>query len=378
MAPTPKVRHVHGPRRTSIEWLDITDQDYRLMVSRYQAIGTSLDEYWDSSPTGGEVYPQGSMRLGTITRNIHQNDDIDIDLVARRDLTKTSVTQAGLKEDLGAGLDLFIKEDPEHRPRKVEGKRCWTLQYPGFHVDVLPAVPDEQARGTGISITDTKVRTWLPSNPIGFANWFHSVMREEHLALIEKRMAIAPVPEWSIKTTLQRTVQALKRHRDIYFTGQLEDRPASVIITTLAGHGYTSGGSLYDVLRAVTAAVPGLVQTRNGIYVVSNPVQPKENFADRWRDHPRRAARFFEWAEQAAMDFARLGETRGVDTVLEKMARAFGEGPTEHAQRTAGSGLFESRRSGRLAVAAGTGMLATTGSRPVRDHSFYGAGHAGP
>jgi len=112
--------------------------------------------------------------------------------------------------------------------------------------------------------------------------------------------------------------------------------------------------------------MPALVETRNGIYngiyVVSNPVQPEENFADRWRDHPRRATCFFEWAEHAGADFAHLGETRGVDTVLEKMALAFGEGPTEHAQRTAGSGLFASRRSGRLAVAAGTGMLAATGT----------------
>jgi len=346
------------------------------MVSRYRAIGASLDAYWAGSPAGGEVHPQGSMLLGTITKNIHRNDDIDIDLVARRDLAKVSVTQAALKEDVGAGLALFIKEEPEGRPRMKEGKRCWTLKYPGSHVDVLPAVPDEQAGGTGISITDTTVRLWLPSNPIGFAAWFHDVMREEHDALVEKRVAVAPVPEWSIKTTLQRTVQALKRHRDIYFTGQLEDRPASVILTTLAGRAYTGGGSLFDVLRAVTAAMPGLVEERNGRYVVSNPVQPKENFADRWRDHPRRANRFFEWVERAAADFAGLGETRGVDTVLEKIARAFGDRPAEHAQRIAGSGLFESRRGGRLAMAAETGMLTAAGTRPVREHAFHGPGRA--
>jgi hypothetical protein len=364
--------------RTSIEWLDISDQDYRLMVSRYRAIGASLDGYWDGSPAGGEVYPQGSMLLGTITRNIHRNDDIDIDIVARRDLAKTSVTQAALKEDVGAGLELFTKEEPEGSPRMKEGKRCWTLKYPGSHVDVLPAVPDEQVGGTGISITDTKARLWLPSNPIGYATWFHDVMHEEHVAIVEKRMAIAPVPEWSIKTTLQRTVQALKRHRDIYFTGQLEDRPASVILTTLAARAYTGGGSLFDVLRAVTTAMPGLVESRNGVYVVANPVQPKENFADRWRDHPRRASRFFEWAEHAAADIAGLGQTRGLDTVLEKMAQALGDRPAEHAQRIAGSGLFESRRSGRLAMAAGTGMLATTGTRPVRQHTFHGPGRARP
>jgi hypothetical protein len=193
--------------RTSIEWLDVSDDDYRLAVARYQAVGASLADYWDGSPAGGEVYPQGSVRLGTVTRNIHRNDEIDIDLVARRDLAKASVTQAALKEDVGAGLELFVKKDPEGRPRLEEGRRCWTLQYPGFHVDVLPALPDETTGGTGISITDTEVRMWLPSNPIGFAKWFHGVMIEERVALAEKAMTIAPVPEWSIKTTLRRAIR---------------------------------------------------------------------------------------------------------------------------------------------------------------------------
>jgi hypothetical protein len=363
---------------SSIESLDITDEAYRLMVSRYRAIGASLDRYWDSSPAGGEVYPQGSMRLGTITRNIHRNDDIDIDLVVRRDLAKASVTRAALKEDVGAGLELFVEAEPDGRPRLEPGKRCWTLKYPGFHVDALPAVPDEQASGTGISITDTEVREWLPSDPIGFAEWFRNVMKEERRAIIAKRMDVSPVPEWSVKTTLQRTVQALKRHRDIYFTDNLDDRPASVIITTLAARAYTGGGTLHDVLRTVTAAMPGLVEMRNGSYVVANPVQPGENFADRWNSHPERATRFFEWAEQAAAAFAAIADARGVDTVLEKMAAAFGDRPAEYAERMAGSGLYESRRAGRLAMATGTGTLTAGGNRPVRDHSFYGAGRARP
>jgi len=127
------------------------------------------------------------MRLGTVTRNIHRNDEIDIDLVARRDLDKASVTQVQPKEDVG--LDGFIAGGPEGNPRKEEGKRCWTLQYAGFHLDVLHAVPDQISGGTGISITDTEVRRWLPSNPIGFAVWFHTVMRTEWLA--KRALAVA-------------------------------------------------------------------------------------------------------------------------------------------------------------------------------------------
>lgn len=361
--------------RTSIQSLDISDAEYRLAVSRYEAVGQFLADYWDDSPGGGEVYPQGSMRLGTVTRNIHRNDEIDIDLVARRDLRRTSITQTELKVDTGDGLDLFVKSGPEGLPSNDEGRRCWTLLYPGFHLDVLPALPDGEDGGTGILITDTELHPWLPSNPIGYANWFQAVMREEWLeeraVLAKKGMDVADVPDWAVKTTLQRTVQALKRHRDIYFTDDLAARPASVIITTLAAKAYR-GGSLYEALLDVTATMPTLIEQQNGVYVVSNPVQTNENFADRWKDHPHRARRFFEWVEQARTDFAGLGSERGVDSVLEKMAGVFGERAAESAGRTAGSKLFETRRSGQLAMAAGTGVLVTGSRRAVRPHTFHG------
>ena len=115
--------------RTSVESLDISDAEYRLAVSRYEAVGQFLADYWDDSPAGGEVYPQGSMRLGTVTRNIHRNDEIDIDLVARRDLRRTSITQTELKVDTGYGLDLFVKSGPEGSRRTMRGGgagRCST------------------------------------------------------------------------------------------------------------------------------------------------------------------------------------------------------------------------------------------------------------
>jgi hypothetical protein len=361
--------------RTSIESLDITDEEYKLAVSRYEAVGAFLADYWDDSLAGGEVYPQGSMRLGTVTRQIHRNDEIDIDLVARRDIAKTSTTQTELKADAGHGLDLFVKTDPEGSPSNEEGKRCWTLLYPGFHLDVLPALPDLEGGGTGIIITDTEVRNWQFSNPIGYANWFHTVMRTEwteKAAAMRAAMDVADVPDWKVKTTLQRTVQALKRHRDIYFTDDLENRPASVIITTLAARAYQPGGSLYDMLLNVTAKVPTLVEQRDGNFVVPNPIQPKENFADRWQAHPRHAERFFEWIRQAHADVAGLGSERGVDTVLEKVAKAFGERAAERAGRAAGSGLLEARIAGGLGMAAGTGELTSGEGRTVRPHDFHG------
>ncbi len=362
--------------RTSIESLDISAEEYRLAVSRYEAVGEFLAGYWDSSRSGGEVYPQGSMRLGTVTRNIHRDDEIDIDLVALHDVDKTLITQADLKADVGHALDLFLESSPDGRPSKEEGKRCWTLVYPGFHVDVLPALPNEEDAGTGVIITDEAVRRWLPSNPIGYADWFHGVMRREWLEkcarLSESGVDVAEVPDWAVKTTLQRTVQALKRHRDLYFEDALDDRPASVIITTLAARAYRGGGSLHEVLLDVTGTMPTLVEQQGSVYIVANPVQEKENFADRWRSHPHRAQRFFEWIEQAHADLAGLGSERGIDVVLERVGKVFGGRAAERAGRAAGARLLETRRSGRLSMAPTTGALVTGSGTSVRPHTFHG------
>jgi hypothetical protein len=370
-----------------ISQLDITPAERSLAVARYRDVARSLAEHWDTDPHDGLVYPQGSMRLGTVTRNIHQDDEIDIDLVALRDQPKESTTQAELKADTGVGLQKFVLGQLEGAPDLEEGKRCWTLNYPGFHLDVLPALPNLPADSeSAIIITDKEVLRWLFSNPIAYADWFHNVMAkeiEDRLKVIAKRMDIAQVPDWQVKTTLQRTVQALKRHRDIYFTDQLDQRPASVIITTLAAHAYRGGGDLYQVLDDITDRMPGFVERDGGRYVVANPVEPGENFADRWNGKPERAAAFFRWIEQAKADFdglSRLGG--GLDTVIRKMADVFGDGPAQDAGRGLSRGVVETRRLGQLGYGVGTGILAGaagTGIRRVtRDHDFHGHHGARP
>jgi hypothetical protein len=364
----------------AIAALDIADADFAAAEARYRALAEFLCSYWADARPDGAVYPQGSMRLGTVTRLIHRNDEYDLDIVCRRDLLKESIAQAGLKADVGHGLDLFVKSEPDGLPElDDEGKRCWTLKYPGcqFHLDVLPALPDVKALPNGIILTDTELRNWQYSNPIEYADWFHGVMRTEWLDKAiriaeNKGIDVADVPAWTVKTTLQRTVQALKRHRDIFFADDLDNRSASVIITTLAAQAYTPAGTLYDVLAGITAKMPSLVQCVNGTYLVCNPVQKGENFADRWQKHPERAERFFQWMEQAQADFADLGAQRGLHHILEKTAATFGSRAAEGAEEAFGTGLRESRRAGRLGMLPGAATLVPGARRTVPDHHFHG------
>lgn len=364
---------------TSISEFDIADDVRELAVSRHEAVGAWLDDYWGATPSNGAVYPQGSFRLGTVVRPITPGAEYDIDLVCRRDLAKSSTTQKDLKFDVGHGLGLYVASSPDGSPSRSEGKRCWTLEYPHepFHMDVLPALPDPDGVANAILLTDRELREWQHSNPIDYATWFHRRMERELVKLREaaamaKRMDVADVPEWKVKSTLQRTVQALKRHRDVRFAETPKVSPASIIISTLAAKAYRDSGSLYDVLVDVTTKMPGLVEQRDGVYWVANPVQPEENFADRWRSDPARARAFFDWVALAAADFSDYGAELGVDRVLEKVSRTLGQAPARFAGERLGVKLAGVRDAGALTFGGGTGMLGATGGRRVPSHTFHG------
>ena len=364
----------------SIADFDIPDAVYQLAVARYEDLGAWLSEYWGASSDDGIVYPQGSFRLGTVVQPVRDGDEYDIDLVCRRDIDKSSTTQAALKADCGAGIGGYIASKPEGSPIRNEGKRCWTLGYPGepFHIDVLPAIPDTDTGGNAIWLTDRDLRGWQPSNPIDYASWFYARMQQDFLRereVLAKRMEVADVPWWQVKTSLQRTVQALKRHRDLHFAKSPGNKPASIVITTLAATAFTGGGTLYEVLADITTRMPGLVEVRNGVYWVANPVQPDENFADRWRSHPGRARSFFQWMDQVHRDVTGYGTDFGIDRVLEKIARSFGERSAQRAGESLGTRTSVARESGWLGMAAGTGLLSTAArpKRPVPQHTFHGS-----
>jgi Second Messenger Oligonucleotide or Dinucleotide Synthetase domain len=366
----------------TLERLDIPHHLYLEAVDEYQAVGDWLcHRYEGGSHTGCEVYPQGSFRLGTVIRPVHNRDEYDLDLVCRRDLAKESITQAELKEDVGAGLADYEEAAAANAsvPTLTEGDRCWTLVYPSdrFHMDVLPAIPDAEGVPNSILLTDRSLRHWQHSNPIDYAGWFHRHMRQEFLELREalakaQNRDVAEVPEWQVKTTLQRAVQTLKRHRDIHFQGNPKERPASIIITTLAARAYRGGGNLYEVVADIARRMPTLVERRNGVWWVPNPVHAEENFADRWRMHPERARRFFDWMEQVNTDLADLTAGRGFDRVIDKLAVSLGESPVREAAERVGAAMVKDRAAGRLTMASGTGMLGIGAGTRVREHNFHG------
>jgi Adenylyl/Guanylyl and SMODS C-terminal sensor domain/Second Messenger Oligonucleotide or Dinucleotide Synthetase domain len=321
------------------EFLDIPNHLYEEAVMLYEDIGEHLassdSPLHDYDP---EIFPQGSFRLGTVVRPLLHEDEYDIDLVCQLAIKKESTTQAELKKKVGDRL----KSRSDINKRLEEFRRCWRLDYPNqFHMDVLPVIPDTEQKPSGILLTDKELFHWQKSDPIAYAEWFYDKMRkvlEEKRAAFaaETRASIEEVPEWLIKTPLQRAVQLLKRHRDVFFQDDFDDRPTSIIITTLSGHSYEGQADIGEAILDILDQMPNYIEKRNGKWWIENPVHTGENFADKWNEVAERQENFAKWLAQARRDFSEAIKSKAPAFAATRLAPALGSMTMEYATITLG------------------------------------------
>ncbi|MGV9708908.1 cyclic GMP-AMP synthase DncV-like nucleotidyltransferase [Streptomyces sp. NPDC003483] len=357
----------------AVEALDISPDLYDTAVRRYKDVGAWLGLH---ASHDYEIYPQGSFLLGTVVRPQTPTGEYDIDLVCRIPLHKTSTTQDQLKQRVGDQLISYRrwKQNQGHTdgPGSLESRRrCWTLGYIGFHLDVLPAIPDDEQQPTGILLTDKNLVAWQHGNPIGYAQWF-GTRSELSRALLEKRASIADVPVWHIRSTLQRLVQVLKWHCMTYFADDIDNRPPSILLTTLAGRAYRGEDDLFTALRNVITAMPGFIEQRKGQWRVPNPAHEGENFTDKWNEYPERHEAFNKWFGELTetMDNLSRMHSEGLDTVYSCLSKTFDPGPLQHSFTRYANRMKNTATQQRMST---TGLLSTTTVGPRRrPQTFYG------
>lgn len=329
------------------EELNITPTQYKEAEQHYQAVGEWLGEDGtDISEHEPEIYPQGSFLLGTVVKPI--DDDYDIDLVCfLRNLTDAGTTPEELKKMVGERL----KDNEIYQPPMLQEKnRCWRLNYAEsskFHMDIIPAVACSDYsdlilrkglyfRETLVKIPDKELGDWTLTNPKGFADWFKNQMKAQFMAGMEKvalfrEATIEDVPAYKIKTSLQRAVQILKRHRDVMFQDDEKDKPISIIITTLAAQAYGNEENILDALLNIVQKMSGFIteewdgKAKAFVKTVKNPVNDAENFADKWPKHQQREAKFYRWLEQVREDVETVVLKKDVEGVAEFLERPLGD-----------------------------------------------------
>lgn len=351
------------------EELQITDSQHKLAESRYDSVGNWLSESALFIPFKPEIFPQGSFALGTMIKPIVEDDNLDVDLVFQIEGKPASWTQELLKKSIG---DRLKENDNYSRMlKRPDKRRCWTVEYArgnssnGFHMDILPAVASEGysinlkqfASGTnrnlGLDIritdkrsdnynTDSNIHAWPSSNPWGYKIWFfEQIAKHDNInksMLLEK--AITPIPKFDKKHEIQQIIQILKRHRDIMFEGD-EDKPISIIITTLAVSAYSNSGSIYSNILNVLKSMHNYIEKRVNpttlakYSFIANPANRNENFADKWIENVQKENNFYEWLEKAKADFGSLNEYSG-QVQYNLLSRMLGEKPTRLSFEAAG------------------------------------------
>lgn len=364
--------------------LDISPTMHQYTVQRYGAIS----EYINSHGIDANFYPQGSFRTGTVVRPIKDGieTDFDIDVVCELSIPKDSTTPQAVKQSVGSVLR---ESEVYGKKLQPEEDRCWTLKYDaeliagiGLKLDVVPCVKETQkqilvlqSKNVPIELTEQAIAItekgpttyfWQSSNPGGYGDWFDQINRRflmdnlqdrkaqflsENRELFAATATIEDVPDYYIKSSLQRVIQLIKRHRDIYY-GRLKNgknlRPISAIITTMAAK-IAADATVCQIDELLTYVVAGManyasllnnrppklrfygdcadiIQRKEHKWVIANPVNPEDNYADSWTNET--AEEFFRWVSALNNDFVLIStdnEAKYFSTLKRSLDMAFVE-----------------------------------------------------
>ena len=334
--------------------LDISQTMVDNATEKYQ----NMASYLQSKGIEADIYPQGSFAIGIIVRPYVQATEkkYDLDFICQVNGNKNGYSPSEIKHLIGDALkasDVYCdKMDPEY-------DRCWTVNYAdvgniGFSMDIVPAIEEDgpskaqlqlnadhpELMATAIALTEKNGNeyAWLTNNPRGYKEWFDNsnkrfVDNVRYNFYNENRSfyaSVEDIPDNIGKTPLQKVIQILKRHRDVYFIKrEMEDRkPISAVITTLVADIAEMAPvdlSMLDLLEYVTNELAiysnrqlmeysefsrrfsnrNLIQKgADNKWVLKNPANPEDNLVDYWNGDSMNVRLFFEWIEAVRKDFS--------------------------------------------------------------------------
>lgn len=359
--------------------LDITDEKYENAVASYNAVGTYLS---NNINVQVDIFPQGSFRLGTVIKPLSDEDDYDIDLVCK--VNKYFSNPKDLKNEVGQALK---SSDRYSKMLQEEGKRCWTLKYADeaqYHMDILPAIEDiTYDKDKKLKITNkdeiSNIYTFTTTNPEAYFEWFNEKQKEEKRRLVESfavqnNKNIEEVPDYKVKTTLQVALQILKRYRDKKFENNLENKPISIILTTIMAQIYTGENNVYELIKKFSNNYYKYIKIKDGIEWVENPVNSEENFADKWQIHPERKEAFKFFVSELKNDIVNNTFITSGDLLEESKSykEIFGTKIVEKAYASIGKQAKKLRENGNMYIDKDATINFEQQGTNVKEHKFFG------
>jgi hypothetical protein len=369
--------------------LELPDSKREAAETAYNTVGGWLNECPVLQPFRVEIFPQGSVALGTTVKPLDR-EEFDVDLLCFLSLATEALPQAYVKRAVGHRLS----SHSTYSKMLEEFKRCWRLNYSAesqLHLDITPAVKNSKCLNGGLCVTDKEAWMWQPTNPKGY------VISFQRYAALQPSMAgqglknrgeitakMAPFPEHvPLKGFLRRIVQLAKRHRSIYFEHRPEKAPISVILTTLACKAYAAAvhsrtiyETEFDLLCDVINRLPEFIEQRwnNGrieLWVPNETIEG-ENFAEKWNKDPELPKAFADWHKSAVHDFQALAETGDAETTFSVLKTVAGAKITASVRNRATQTVSTARFQGLLRSAP-AGTLSGASGVPVVANTFFGS-----
>lgn len=367
--------------------LELSEAQLEAAKTSYEAVAEWLSGSSNPILRDLRLYAHGSAGLGTTVKPLGR-EDFDVDLICLVLGFTADRSPAELKRLIGDRL----REHARYAAMLEEKKRCWRLNYAReFHLDVSPTIVNARCRNGGELVPDKKLRDWKPTNPSGYRALFEA--RAKLLPRLRQQRAIAKdhaeVEPFPARVTgrgvLRRTVQLLKRHRDIYFQYTTEEvAPISIVITTLAAQAYEycvrsfTFDTELDVLVATIRMMPHFIETRvvNGRrqYWVPNETTVGENFADRWNTEPTRVQAFFAWHAKALSDFEKFASLEGIDRITNNLEDSLGDTVVRRVMDKRTETISAARGANKLFIAPSVGLSLTNSANasPVPHNTHFG------
>lgn len=370
------------------EELNIT----KTMLDRAETAYTALSNHIKGHNTDWNVvvYPQGSFELGTVIKPLNSQEQYDVDLVV---LVKSPNFNA---YNLRAEILELLKKHGRYEGDIENKKPCIRIQYSDsaqFHMDIACA---KEIKSTDLSIDIARFDGvsdyyYELSNPKGYIKWFKQVtqlkrFQKEQRVILEK--ASTEVEELRLshmRTPLQKAIQILKRHRDIYFSQKhnSDDRPSSIIITTLCAKAYENTYGTFDNRNIYLTIVnmlntfPQYLQLKNGEYYLENPSNPQENFLNKWNSNQNLITAFNSWISQAREDIINNPEQfieNDPNKLQHVLLESFGEVEVRKALDEYGKAFSEIASNGNLKYDSKTAnvILGSSLGTAYNAHTYFG------
>ncbi len=357
-----------------LDKLDISPTMYQRAIERYTSVASHLDE----KGIDCTIYPQGSFALGTVVRPFRNDKDqaYDIDVVYLYNGNKSTLSPQGFFCSMSKTIEDYAIA---HGVTFDEYDRCVTLTYAdineiGLEMDIVASVPEDadtinkieqmgvasdkakEAIAIAVKAVGTCQSRWCWSNPKGYKMWFDEINApfanvtslSERTRIFETNRtvyaSIEQVPQQLERTSLQRVIQILKRHRDVFYNRCKcsDKKPTSAIITTLAARvamkmpPYTP---FIDLLNNVVSQLSSyenltsdsygyeynnhkndsLISKKEQKWELLNPVNPFDNYMDSWTNEHARL--FFRWLKDLKGIFP-TSQRLDTDTANEMLVRS--------------------------------------------------------